>query len=80
MVAFLAETIRMTGLTVDSLELEITESAVMSNQEHAEKVLNELKSLGFQLTMDDFGTGYSSLAYLENLPVETKGPRDEPRA
>jgi EAL domain-containing protein (putative c-di-GMP-specific phosphodiesterase class I) len=43
----------------------------MSNQDHAEKVLNELKALGFHLTMDDFGTGYSSLAYLKRFPFDS---------
>ncbi len=71
LVEFIVGTVRNTGLTVDSLELEITESAVMSNQDHAEKVLNELKSHGFHLTMDDFGTGYSSLAYLKRFPFDS---------
>jgi diguanylate cyclase (GGDEF)-like protein/PAS domain S-box-containing protein len=71
LVEFIAETVRKTGLTPASLELEITESAVMSNHDYAEKVLNQLKEMGFHLTMDDFGTGYSSLAYLKRFPFDT---------
>jgi diguanylate cyclase (GGDEF)-like protein/PAS domain S-box-containing protein len=71
LVEFISDTLRKTGLTAESLELEITESAVMSNQDHAEKVLNQLKALGFHLTMDDFGTGYSSLAYLKRFPFDS---------
>jgi diguanylate cyclase (GGDEF)-like protein/PAS domain S-box-containing protein len=71
LVDFIAETVRKTGLEPSSLELEITESAVMSNQDYAEKVLNRFKELGFHLTMDDFGTGYSSLAYLKRFPFDS---------
>ncbi len=52
------------------LELEITESAVMSDPSHARKVLEQLDSLGMRLSIDDFGTGYASLTYLKQLPVD----------
>ena len=50
------------------IQLEITESLVMSDMKKVINVCNELKSFGFQLAMDDFGTGYSSLSYLHRLP------------
>jgi diguanylate cyclase (GGDEF)-like protein/PAS domain S-box-containing protein len=71
LVNFIVDSMTRAGLTAQSLELEITESAVMSNQDHAEKVLNQLKAFGFHLTMDDFGTGYSSLAYLKRFPFDS---------
>jgi diguanylate cyclase (GGDEF)-like protein/PAS domain S-box-containing protein len=59
-----------TGLAAGSLEIEITESLVMSDIEGAIRTMLELKRMGVQLSIDDFGTGYSSLAYLRRFPVD----------
>jgi diguanylate cyclase (GGDEF)-like protein len=53
-----------------SFELEITESAIMTNFEHGLRQMNTLRSFGITLAIDDFGTGHSSLAYLQQLPVQ----------
>ncbi|MBI3372744.1 MAG: EAL domain-containing protein [Betaproteobacteria bacterium] len=64
--AILAET----GLDADSLELEITESAVMEDPARTVFLLKELRSLGIGIALDDFGTQYSSLGYLKQFPLD----------
>ena len=58
-----------TGLDPQYLELELTESLLLSSENVMFRVLDELKSMGVNLTIDDFGTGYSSLSYLRQFPV-----------
>ncbi len=57
------------GVAPGLIELEITESQVMQDPEHAIRVLRALCDAGMRIAIDDFGTGYSSLAYLTRFPV-----------
>ena len=54
----------------DRLELEITESVLLADNEMRSQMLQQLKALGVRIAMDDFGTGYSSLSYLRSFPFD----------
>ena len=62
--------IKVHEIAPELLELELTESSLMSNAEDTITVLRNLKALGIKISIDDFGTGYSSLAYLKRFPID----------
>jgi diguanylate cyclase (GGDEF)-like protein len=70
-VTILSEILEETKLPPRYLELEITESTLVSSIMDATKLLNSLQNLGVKVSLDDFGTGYSSLNYLTNMPIDT---------
>jgi diguanylate cyclase (GGDEF)-like protein/PAS domain S-box-containing protein len=66
-----AESLERWKVPAQQLELEITESAMMSDPGRSLEILTQLSEMGIGLSIDDYGTGFSSLAYLRRLPVET---------
>jgi len=63
--------IARTGIKPDSLKLEVTESGMIENIDHARSVMLSLFEKGIMLSIDDFGTGYSSLSYIHQLPLSS---------
>ncbi len=68
--AVVEEALRASGLAPQYLDLEITESVIITHPEKAVATLAKFKERGISITVDDFGTGYSSLSYLARLPIE----------
>ncbi|MBT3658790.1 MAG: EAL domain-containing protein [Rhodospirillaceae bacterium] len=67
----LADIIDASGTPPGDIKLEITETLMVENFDHAKAALDKLKDLGVLIAIDDFGTGYSSLSYLHQLPFDT---------
>ena len=57
-------------LPASRLELEITESVLLTNSTETRATLHKLRALGLRIALDDFGTGYSSLSYLQSFPFD----------
>jgi diguanylate cyclase (GGDEF)-like protein len=84
----IAQALQESRVDPNGLELEITESAIMRNEEAVFTKLEDIKGLGVRLAIDDFGSGYSSLFHLNRLPIDTlkidksfiKGLREDPKA
>jgi diguanylate cyclase (GGDEF)-like protein len=58
------------GISAGTVCLEMTETTIMHDIDSTVRILNELKELGFTISVDDFGTGYSSLGHLKELPID----------
>lgn len=68
-IAVIAEALERHNLETGRLQLEITESGLLTDLKMAREILDELRSMGMSIAIDDFGTGYSSLSYLHLLPL-----------
>jgi predicted signal transduction protein with EAL and GGDEF domain len=70
LVSAVVSALATSGLRSDQLEIEITETVLMHNNEATMAALHQLHGLGVRISMDDFGTGYSSLSYLRSFPFD----------
>ena len=70
-VAKVRQALDVTECKPERLELEITESMLMSDSDATKTILSELSSLGVRLSLDDFGSGYSNLGYLQKFPLDS---------
>ena len=70
LVRFIGAALSESGLDPARLEVEVTEGILISDNDSARKLLEELRAMGIQISLDDFGTGYSSLGYFRNFQFD----------
>jgi EAL domain-containing protein (putative c-di-GMP-specific phosphodiesterase class I) len=70
LVGLVSDALDASGLAPHRLELEVTESVLLQNDEENLEVLHQLRGLGISIVLDDFGTGYSSFSYLRSFPFD----------
>ena len=68
--AIISDALKDAGLDARFLEVELTETAVMSDPEESIAILEKLSAMGVLVSVDDFGTGYSSMSYLRRFPID----------
>jgi EAL domain-containing protein (putative c-di-GMP-specific phosphodiesterase class I) len=71
LVAAVTDALSVSGLPAEDLELEITESVLMTDADGTADRLRELRQLGVRIAIDDFGVGFSSLSYIGRFPIDT---------
>jgi diguanylate cyclase (GGDEF)-like protein len=71
LVTMVNTSLQRSGLNPEYIEVELTETSLLTDTVEAIQVLNGLNDLGIKVALDDFGTGYSSLSYLNKLPIHT---------
>ena len=71
LMSMVKKSLNITKFPAELLELELTETSLLSETNYAVEVFTQLRALGISVALDDFGTGYSSLSYLNRLPINT---------
>ena len=71
LIAHLTQIVDSYGVSHNLIDFELTESAGYDNTDYMIRVLEQLRSAGFKISMDDFGTGYSSFSLLTRMPLDT---------
>jgi diguanylate cyclase len=70
LVEFISSTLNTCNVEATSIEFELTETALLVEQEHSTKMIQSISDLGCKISLDDFGTGFSSISHLHSFPID----------